>query len=89
MLMMARAIERAGDRATNIAEMVGYLVGGMLVVEERPKGGHDEDPVKSYHGSGSMSLPTWRSRCRCRAGPRLSPFRGDFSSSIVSTRWAI
>jgi phosphate transport system protein len=38
MLMMARAIERAGDRATNIAEMVRYLVGGMLVVEERPKG---------------------------------------------------
>ena len=37
MLMMARAIERAGDRATNIAEMVRYLVGGMLVVEERPK----------------------------------------------------
>lgn len=37
MLMMARAIERAGDRATNIAEMVRYLVGGTLVEEERPK----------------------------------------------------
>ena len=37
MLMMARAIERAGDRATNIAEMVRYLVGGILVEEERPK----------------------------------------------------
>jgi phosphate uptake regulator len=37
MLMMARAIERAGDRSTNIAEMVRYLVGGMLVEEERPK----------------------------------------------------
>jgi phosphate transport system protein len=37
MLMMARAIERAGDRATNIAEMVRYLVGGVLVEEERPK----------------------------------------------------
>jgi phosphate transport system protein len=37
MLMMARAIERAGDRATNIAEMVRYLVSGMLVEEERPK----------------------------------------------------
>jgi phosphate transport system protein len=37
MLMMARTIERAGDRATNIAEMVRYLVGGMLVEEERPK----------------------------------------------------
>jgi phosphate transport system protein len=37
MLMMARAIERAGDRATNIAEMVRYIVGGTLVEEERPK----------------------------------------------------
>jgi phosphate transport system protein len=37
MLMMARAIERAGDRATNIAETVRYLVGGTLVEEERPK----------------------------------------------------
>jgi phosphate transport system protein len=37
MLMMARAIERAGDRATNIAESVRYLVGGTLVEEERPK----------------------------------------------------
>ncbi|MFN3744896.1 MAG: phosphate signaling complex protein PhoU [Hyphomicrobiaceae bacterium] len=37
MLLMARAIERAGDRATNIAEMVRYLVGGTLVEEERPK----------------------------------------------------
>jgi phosphate uptake regulator len=35
--MMARAIERAGNRATNIAEMVRYLVGGTLVEEERPK----------------------------------------------------
>lgn len=37
MLTMARAIERAGDRATNIAELVRYLVGGTLVEEERPK----------------------------------------------------
>jgi phosphate transport system protein len=37
MLMMARAIERVGDRATNIAETVRYLVGGILVEEERPK----------------------------------------------------
>jgi phosphate transport system protein len=37
LLMMARAIERAGDRATNIAEMVRYLVRGTLVEEERPK----------------------------------------------------
>jgi phosphate transport system protein len=37
MLFMARAIERVGDRATNIAEMVRYLVGGILTSEEREK----------------------------------------------------
>lgn len=37
MLFMARAIERIGDRATNIAEIVLYLVGGIPVEEERPK----------------------------------------------------
>lgn len=37
MLFMARAIERVGDRATNIAETVRYLVGGTPVEEERPK----------------------------------------------------
>jgi phosphate transport system protein len=37
MLMMARALERAGDRATNIAEVVRYLVEGTIVEEERPK----------------------------------------------------
>lgn len=37
MLFMARAIERIGDRATNIAEIVLYLVGGTPVEEERPK----------------------------------------------------
>jgi phosphate transport system protein len=37
MLFMARAIERIGDRATNISETVRYLVGGIPVEEERPK----------------------------------------------------
>jgi phosphate transport system protein len=37
MLFMARAIERVGDRATNIAEMVTYLVSGVPVAEQRPK----------------------------------------------------
>jgi phosphate transport system protein len=37
MMFMARAIERIGDRATNIAEIVRYLVGGTPVEEERPK----------------------------------------------------
>ncbi len=37
MLFMARDIERIGDRATNIAEMVLYLVRGTPIEEERPK----------------------------------------------------
>lgn len=37
MLFMARDIERVGDHATNIAEMVTYLVGGVPVEDERPK----------------------------------------------------
>ena len=37
MLFMARSIERVGGRATNIAEIVLYLVDGIAVEEERPK----------------------------------------------------
>lgn len=37
MLFMARDIERIGDRATNIAEAVLYLVRGVPVEEERQK----------------------------------------------------
>jgi phosphate transport system protein len=37
MLMMARTLERAGDRARNIAEMVRYLTEGAIVEEKRPK----------------------------------------------------
>jgi phosphate transport system protein len=37
MLFMARDIERAGDRATNIAEIVRYLVRGTIPEEVRPK----------------------------------------------------
>ncbi len=36
-LFIARDIERIGDRATNIAEMVRYFVEGTPVPEERPK----------------------------------------------------
>src|SRR5579875_3516941 len=38
MLFMARAVERIGDRATNIAEIVHYLVIGTPLEEERHKG---------------------------------------------------
>ncbi len=38
LLFMARGIERTGDRATNIAEDVLYLVRGTLPEDERPKG---------------------------------------------------
>ncbi len=38
LLFMARGIERVGDRATNIAENVQYLVRGTLPEEDRPKG---------------------------------------------------
>ena len=37
MLFMARSVERIGDRATNIAEIVLYLVSGTPPAEERPK----------------------------------------------------
>jgi len=37
MLFIARDVERIGDRATNIAEAVRYLVGGVPVEEARPK----------------------------------------------------
>ncbi len=37
LMFMARDVERIGDRATNIAEAVRYLVSGIPVEEERPK----------------------------------------------------
>jgi phosphate transport system protein len=37
MLFMARDIERVGDRATNIAENVWYLIRGTMPEETRPK----------------------------------------------------
>jgi phosphate transport system protein len=38
LLFMAKNIERIGDHATNVAEIVTYLVTGERVAEERPKG---------------------------------------------------
>lgn len=38
LLFIAKNLERIGDHATNIAEMVSFLVTGREAVEERPKG---------------------------------------------------
>jgi len=38
MLFAAKNIERIGDRATNLAEMVAYLIQGAAPAEQRPKG---------------------------------------------------
>ena len=48
MLFIARGVERIGDRATNIAEAVRYIVSGVPIEEERPKA----DATKS------MMVPT-------------------------------
>jgi phosphate transport system protein len=39
LLFCAKSIERVGDHATNIAEIVHYVVTGDLLTVERPKGG--------------------------------------------------
>jgi phosphate transport system protein len=38
LLFGAKNIERIGDHATNIAEMILYLVHGDPIMEQRPKG---------------------------------------------------
>ena len=47
LLFIAKNIERIGDHATNIAEIVSYMVTGTPVEEERPKG-----DVTSFHQEG-------------------------------------
>ncbi|MGB0935565.1 MAG: phosphate signaling complex protein PhoU [Alphaproteobacteria bacterium] len=42
LLFMAKNIERAGDHATNIAELVNYLVHGKNFEDARPKGKHED-----------------------------------------------
>ena len=38
LLFMAKNIERIGDHATNIAELIHFKVTGKEMAEERPKG---------------------------------------------------
>lgn len=42
LLFISKNVERIGDRATNIAEQVYFLVEGRQIAGERPKGGDDE-----------------------------------------------
>ena len=37
-MFCAKNIERIGDHATNIAEIVYYMVEGRTIADERPKG---------------------------------------------------
>ncbi len=39
LLFIAKNLERIGDHATNIAEMLHYAITGEVLTEERPKGG--------------------------------------------------
>ena len=44
LLFIAKNLERIGDHATNIAEVVHYLVTGLEIASERPRGPRPETP---------------------------------------------
>jgi phosphate transport system protein len=46
-LFIAKNIERIGDHATNIAELVHYLISGHAFEEPRPKGEHEQMGVST------------------------------------------
>jgi phosphate transport system protein len=46
---VAKNIERMGDHTTNIAEMVAYMIDGVLPGEERPKGRAVPQPAGDTH----------------------------------------
>ncbi len=54
LLFVAKNIERIGDHATNIAEIVNYAVTGTPVGEERPKG-----DVTPYHSAKDETGTPW------------------------------
>ena len=56
-LFMAKNIERIGDHATNIAEMVYFLVHGEPLQESRPKGDQTSLTVVAPQG-GSTAAAT-------------------------------
>lgn len=45
LLFMAKNLERIGDHATNIAEVVYFVSTGQTLLDERPKADHSYDPV--------------------------------------------
>ena len=45
LLFIAKSLERIGDHATNIAEVVHFVSTGRPLLEERPKADHTQDPV--------------------------------------------
>lgn len=47
LLFCAKNIERIGDHATNIAETAVYLVTGLALPSERPKGHHEDEGGKA------------------------------------------
>lgn len=55
LLFVAKNIERIGDHATNIAEIINYAVTGTPVGEERPKG--DVTPYHSAKGETGKPKP--------------------------------
>ena len=55
LLFAAKNIERIGDHATNIAENVYYLVHGVTLDEERPKGDVTSVTHVEYEGAGETA----------------------------------
>jgi len=45
LMMIAKNLERIGDHATNIAEVVYFVSTGEALLDERPKADHSYDPV--------------------------------------------
>jgi phosphate transport system protein len=54
LLFIAKNIERMGDHATNIAELIHYSVKGEMITEERPKGDSTAYAVVNAPGSSAL-----------------------------------